>query len=127
MACHFISDRPDCRTLLGWKLQPRAEPDGRGEGNWKPQPRAKPDGRGEGNKAQAAHQYEYKPAGATSLLPSATRQVYCQRESLPRYRAGHTRPTKFARPKGRSEHKALKAQASQKGVVVAPIAEPVIL
>ena len=25
-------------------------------GYWKPQPRAKPDGRGEGNEAQAAHQ-----------------------------------------------------------------------
>ena len=34
---------------------------------------------------------------------------------------------KFARPKGRSERKALKAQALHKGVVVSPLAEPVIL
>ena len=55
-----------------------------------------------------AYFYEYKPAGATPLLLYAARQVYRQRESLPRCRAGHTRPTEFARLKGRSERKVLK-------------------
>ena len=52
---------PGLKSVVGQRGQPLDEacPLGAALGPevpWKPQPRAKPDGRGEGNEAQAAHQ-----------------------------------------------------------------------